>query len=60
MTRFGMGPADFAELAQLIRDCVVGGRTVRQEVVALRQRFLKMRYCFEERILPIRWRNCTG
>jgi len=49
MTRFGMKPADFAELAQMIRDCVVGGRTVRQEIVALRQRFLKMCYCFEER-----------
>jgi aminomethyltransferase len=48
MTRFGMGPEDFQALAQLIRDVIVGGRPVRQEVIAFRQRFLAMRYCFEE------------
>jgi aminomethyltransferase len=48
MTRFGMGPEDFRELAQYIRDGVVGGRTVRDEVAAFRKRFLAMRYCFAE------------
>ncbi len=46
MTRFGMGPDDFRELAQLIRDVIVGGRQVKEEVTAFRQRFLTMRFCF--------------
>src|SRR5659263_39911 len=48
MTRFGMGPEDFRELAQYIHDVVVGGRLVRDEVAAFRKRFLTMRYCFAE------------
>ena len=46
MTRFGMGPADFAELAGLVRDVVVEGADVKAKVAALRRRFLEMRYCF--------------
>ncbi len=46
MTRFGMDVADFQELAQLIRDVVVGGKTVRDDVAAFRRRFLHLRYCF--------------
>lgn len=48
MTRFGMGPDDFRELAQYIRDVVADGRSVRDEVTAFRKRFLSMRYCFGE------------
>ncbi len=48
MTRFGMGPEDFRTLAQYIRDVVVDGRSVREEVAAFRKRFLAMRYCFAE------------
>jgi len=48
MTRFGMGPEDFRELAQYIRDVVVGGRTVRDEVAVFRKRFLSMHYCFAD------------
>ena len=48
MTRFGMGPEDFRELAQYIRDVVVGRRTVRDEVTAFRNRFLSMHYCFAD------------
>ena len=46
MTRFGMGPADFAELAGLVRNVIVEGADVKARVVALRRRFLEMRYCF--------------
>ena len=46
MTRFGMGPEDFQELAQLMRDVIVDHKNVKQEVIRLRQRFLKMNYCF--------------
>ena len=51
MTRFGMGPEDFRTLAQYIHDVVVGGRPVREEVIAFRRRFLDMRYCFADEAL---------
>jgi aminomethyltransferase len=46
MTRFGMGPEDFGELAGLIHDVIVDQSTVKPRVTALRKRFLEMRYCF--------------
>ena len=48
MTRFGMGPEDFAELAELIRDVIADDATVQPRVERLRQRFLQMQYCFSE------------
>jgi aminomethyltransferase len=46
MTRFGMKEKDFRELAGLISGVVREHRTVRDEVVRLRARFLEMSYCF--------------
>jgi aminomethyltransferase len=46
MTRFGMKEQDFRELAGLISGVVRERRTVRDEVVRLRSRFLEMGYCF--------------
>jgi aminomethyltransferase len=46
MTRFGMEPDDFGELAELIRDVIDQQATVKDKVASLRQRFLEMRYCF--------------
>jgi aminomethyltransferase len=46
MTRFGMEGKHFQELAQLICDVVKHDQTVKDRVVALRQRFLEMQYCF--------------
>jgi aminomethyltransferase len=46
MTRFGMMPEDFQELAQLIRDVIIDQKDVKQEIIRLRQRFLQMKYCF--------------
>ena len=46
MTRFGMGPQDFGELAELVRDVVVDRATVKPRVAEFRRRFLEMRYCF--------------
>ena len=54
MTRFGMGPEDFGELAELIRDVVVYGSTVKPRVAELRKRFLELRYCFREKELEQR------
>ena len=48
MTRFGMREADMPQLAQLIHDVIVGGRRVKDEVTALRRRFLEMQFCFSE------------
>ncbi len=47
MTRFGMEEADFQTLAQMVRDAVVDGRSVGEEVIQLRKRFLEMRFCFD-------------
>jgi len=46
MTRFGMEEKDFQELAQLIRDVVVGAKNVKEEVAGFRARFTDMKYCF--------------
>jgi aminomethyltransferase len=46
MTRFGMRPVDFAELARLMADCILQNRSVKDEVIRLRRRFLEMQYCF--------------
>ena len=46
MTRFGMKEQDFRELAGLISGVVRERRTVRDEIVRLRSRFLEIGYCF--------------
>jgi len=46
MTRFGMAPADFEELAQLVNAVIALNQNVQQEVAALRKRFLEMKFCF--------------
>ena len=47
MTRFGMEPEDFGELAELIRDVVENDATVKPRVAEFRKRFTDMRYCFD-------------
>jgi aminomethyltransferase len=46
MTRFGMGPLQFAEVAALIAAVVLEGRGVAAEVRRLREPFTEMQYCF--------------
>jgi len=46
MTRFGMGPAGFGELAELMKAVIVDGTAVRDKVNVLRARFLDLGYCF--------------
>ncbi|MBC7292913.1 MAG: glycine cleavage system protein T, partial [Thermoleophilia bacterium] len=48
MTRFGMREADFAELAELIATAIRRRKNVKNEVRALRQRFLDMQFCFTD------------
>ncbi len=47
MTRFGMEPADFAEVAALMAAVVNDGAAVSADVAVLRSRFTELRYCFE-------------
>jgi aminomethyltransferase len=60
MTRFGMEPEDFGELAELIRDVVVDGATVKPAVAEMRKRFLEMRYCFTDRDIEERAAQLHG
>jgi aminomethyltransferase len=46
MTRFGMEEADFRPLAHLMRQVILEGKNVRQEVVRLRAGFQELRFCF--------------
>lgn len=46
MTRFGMGPAEFAEVAGLMAAVVLDGRGVAVEVKKLRAPFTELGYCF--------------
>lgn len=48
MTRFGFGPQEFEEVAELMADCVFREKNVREEVNKLRSRFTKMHYCFDD------------
>jgi aminomethyltransferase len=47
MTRFGMGAADFAEVAALLAAVVNDGAAVTADVNRLRSHFTELRYCFE-------------
>jgi len=47
MTRFGMEPSDFRELAVLISDAVVKNAVVTDQVRRLRARFCELHYCFK-------------
>jgi len=46
MTRFGMGPREFAELAELMAAVVNDGATVGDRVRKLREPFTDLQYCF--------------
>ena len=46
MTRFGMGPDDFREVAGLMAAVILRGRSVGDEVAALRARFTDLGYTF--------------
>ena len=47
MTRFGMRPEQFAEVAQLMAAVILDGRGVAAEVTALRGQFTEIGYCFK-------------
>jgi len=47
MTRFGMAPAQFAEIASLMAAVILEGRGVAEEVRKLRAPYTEMGYCFK-------------
>lgn len=47
MTRFGMGPDEFAQVADLMAAVILDGRGVAPEVKKLRGQFTEMQYCFK-------------
>jgi aminomethyltransferase len=48
MTRFGMEAVHFETLAQFMRDILIHGKNVGQDVAAFRKQFLHMKYCFSD------------
>jgi aminomethyltransferase len=46
MTRFGMGPEDFREVAELMAAAILRGKNVGDEAAALRHRFTEIGYTF--------------
>ncbi len=49
MTRFGMTEKDFDTLSGYLADCVIRGKSVKDEVAAYRRNFLEMTYCLPAR-----------
>jgi aminomethyltransferase len=48
MTRFGFGSNEFGKLAGLIRDVVLDGKQVGDEVTSLRRDYQDLKFCFSE------------
>ena len=46
MTRFGFGQKEFAQLAELMADCILRNRDVSQDVARLRAEHPEMGYFF--------------
>lgn len=51
MTRFGMAQGDFESLAQIMADVILRQKNAKGEIIALRQNFLEMQYCFSDDML---------
>ena len=48
MTRFGFGPKEFDQLAQIMADCILRGKEVGEDIAKLRAGYTEMKYCFNE------------
>lgn len=48
MTRFGFTEKEFAKVAELMADCALRGKDVKEEVKKLRSGFTVMKYCFDD------------
>lgn len=48
MTRFGFGPEEFDQLANIMADCILRKKEVGEDVKRLRSGYTRMKYCFDE------------
>ena len=48
MTRFGMGEEAMVRIAELIKECVIEGKTVKEEVNRFRSEFQTVCYSFDD------------
>ena len=47
MTRWGMHQAEMEEIARLIKECVIGGKNVKDDVHRLKGRFTRVAFCHD-------------
>jgi glycine hydroxymethyltransferase len=48
MTRFGMGEEEMGRIAELIKECIVEKKTVKEEVNRFRSHYREVEYSFDE------------
>ncbi len=48
MTRFGFGDEAFTRLAELMAECILRGKNVREEIIKLRAQYTTPCYCFTD------------
>jgi len=48
MTRFGMGEEEMARIAELIKECIVEKRSMKEEVNRFRSQYQEVKYSFDE------------
>ncbi len=51
MTRFGMQPEDFQNIAQLMADVILRNKNVKKKITQLREQYLDMQYCFKTKAI---------
>ena len=47
MTRFGMGAEEMGRIAELIKECIINKKTVKEEVNRLRAKYQEVRYSYD-------------
>ena len=48
MTRFGMGDQEMDRIAELIKECIIDKKPVKEEVNRFRSKYLKVHYSYDE------------
>ena len=48
MTRFGMGAEEMGKIAELIKECVIDKKTVKDEVNRFRAQYRNVKYSYDE------------
>ncbi len=60
MTRVGMAEPEMEEIARLMKECIVDGRPVKDEVNRFRSRFTEVRYSHDQAAVPAAPRPASG